>query len=259
MATLNRWEAAAITVPTGGWEAELVEAAPISGGGTVAIEAGDYTWATFVAAFKTALDAVGGATYTVSISDGAGGTGQLSVTESPPNDFDLTWTNTDFRDLCGCTGNYSAVQVIVSPNHVKGMWLPDCAHLCAVSFGDEIDRSDRSTLGTPDATNYSYLAYNRIRVLPEPTYSQITRARCRIAGESVTGESFAQFWRDVIDGDLSYLRTGKVRIFPDADTDATYYDYWVGDGFSENRPANVREGWQGRWSITIPLLVRVEI
>lgn len=138
------------------------------------------------------------------------------------------------------------------------MWLPDQAHLCVVQFGDEIDVSDRTTLLTPDATNASYLTYNRVRELPELKYQNISRAKARIAGETLANSSFAQFWRDVIDGDQSGFRIGKVRIYPDVDSDVTSYQYWVGAGLEAYRPANVREGWQGRWTITIPRLVRVE-
>ena len=257
MPTLNRWEAE-IIVPTGGWDVALVEDAPISDSGTATVTAGTYTWATFLAELVTQLGAAASNTYTVTVDDGDGGTGRTTITAVAPNDFSLTWTDTDLRDLLGYTATVTGGQVYVSPSHVKGMWLPDCAHVCSVSFGDEIDVSDRTTLLTPDATNASYLAYNRVRELVDLRYQHITRAKARIVAETYANQSFGTFWRDVIDGDQSYFRIGKVRIFPDADTDATSYQYWIGDGLSAYRPANIREGWQGLWTITIPRLVRVE-
>lgn len=257
MPTRNRWEAE-IVVPTGGWDVALVEAAPFSDSGTVTVTAGTYTWATFLAELVTRLDAAASGSYTVTLSDGVVGTGRATITATDPNDFSLTWTDTDLRDLLGYTATLSGGQIYVSPAHVKGMWLPDCFHLCSVQFNDEIDMSDMSVLETPDASNASYLTYNRKRVLPDLRYQTVTRQRARVAGELYANESFSQFWKDVINDDQSYFRTGKVRIFPDADTDATSYQYWVGKGMRDNRPVNVREGWQHLWNITIPRLVRVE-
>lgn len=255
--TLNRWEAAEIVVPTGGWDMEFDEDGQAAL--TMTLTAGTYTWATFLTEFATQLTNNGAAVYTCTLSDGDGGTGKVTVSNATATDFEINEIDADPWALCGFSGDLTpAASSHTGTNHAKGVWLPDCGYTCKLAWGDEEDESDMSVLESPDATNVSSITYNRKRVMPPVSYKLITRARARIAGESATGESWAQFWRDVLNGDASYLTIGKVRVFPDADTSATYYDYWIGEGKKDEKPIAVREGWQGLFEIVIPRMVRVE-
>jgi len=245
---------AEIVVPTGGWDFDLDE--PAGATGTVTVPAGTYTWATFLTAWETALDAVGDWTYTASISDGEGGTGKLTLSASGGT-FTLELADADPFTLIGHTGDMApAATSFTGAAHVRGMWLPDGPPLSLTGLGDDLDESDETVAESPDGTVWR-LVYQRKSVQRDLRYQGISRARCRIAGELVAGESFQQFWRDVIQGDKSYFSIGKVRIFPDADVDGTSTQYYVGAGLKDLTPAALKEGWLGAWTITIPRLVKV--
>ena len=210
------------------------------------------------------LDAAGAATYAVSVDAVEGGTGRYTISASGGSvtAFSLTWISTALRDLLGFPGHLAIAAgplTYVSPGAAEGLWIPDGAPLSLTSIGDEIDESDHTVLESPTGVYVHRLAYHRKRVITDLRYPHISRARARIVGETYVNESWQQFWRDVIDGDASaYLQVGQARIYPDAGDDATYYDYWLCAGTEECRPIALREGWQGRFTITCPRLVRVE-
>ena len=165
------------------------------GAQTVTIEAGDWYMLDLIAEVNDDL----ARNWTCTISDGESGTGRGTI-DTSDEPWSITWTSTDLRDLLGYTGNIAGVtSAQTGTNHVQGMWLPD------------------QVMWSPHGVNTSSLsAFNRItdtRYLVGPQghvqtlggnsrkeyalrWNGCTRARTKIIGETVTGESFEQFLTD---------------------------------------------------------------
>jgi len=214
------------------------------------------------------LDAAGAATYTVSVDAGESGSGRytISATGGSVADFTLTWISTALRDVLGFTGNLATgggTLTYTSQGAAQCLWLPSAGNGSGVpigttAIGDDIDETDASDIGTPDSSNVTRFSYHR-RGINAVDYQACTAARSRVAYETYTNESWQSFWRDCIDGDLSaqIVAVAQVRIYTDATVDTTYYDYWV-RGLGRCEMESLIRGWQGRFTIKIPRLERVQ-
>ena len=264
--TMHKWEAL-ITIPAGGWDCALVETGGTGQSGTVSLIAAKTYYhssdgndsATFVEAMTAALDGVGNGTYGVEFNGGEGESGRYSITCAPIatgiTSFAITWTDPAFGQVMGFTATITGGLTYTSPAAAQGAWLPDGPYLGLTGIDDPLDKSDQTVAIAPGGTSAHRLQYSRMSIIEGARYQSITRARARIAGETYANESWQKFWRDVIDGDLSaYLALGKVRIYPDADTDSTYYDYWV-DATPDCTPTAIKEGWQGLFDVPCPRLI----
>ena len=86
------------------------------------------------------------------------------------------------------------------------------------------------------------------------SWNGISRARAKLIGESVTYESFEQFWGDAHNGVHSYATPGaKIRFYWNAGA-ATYTDVKI-VGQDEFDPVQIVDGWIGRYRVTLDRLV----
>lgn len=253
--TNGRWEGQ-IVVPTGGWDMELVEAAPASGSGTATVSAGTYSWATFITEVNDALDAAGNASYNSYLNDGEGAAGSAVLQNDTTNEFAITWTDTALRDLLGFTGDLSGGNAYTL-NHVKGLWLPDTAPITPYGISDPTDELNETVTESEDAEYMHALIYSRKLVYENLTFEALAAKKVRIAQESTTGESLQQFLRDVCEGDVSYLTLRRVRIFPDADVDGTYIDVRIGARGRKFAPPQTSERYTGLFDVIFPRIVQV--
>lgn len=260
MITLGKWESL-ITVPTGDWTFDIDEVGGGDASATITLTAATAYYHSSagndtvdLAARLTALIAASAlnATYTVALSAGEDGTGcyTISATGGSVTEFEIDWTSTALRDVLGMAANPTGA-LTYTGDAAEGLWIPDGPHASLTGLGDWIDEDDETVTETSAGDVYR-LSWERKTTQTDLVYHGISRARTRIAGETVTGESFQQFWRDAIQGDKSYL--SSLRVYPDADTDATYTTCNAGS-WPSFRPAQMREGWLGYWSIGVPRLI----
>lgn len=97
------------------------------GGGadTVTITAGSRYTLEFIAALETALEAATGSGWTVTIADGEGASGKVTLAINSGT-VSLTWVTTALRDLLGFTGNSASAASHTGTNGMQSIWLPDC-------------------------------------------------------------------------------------------------------------------------------------
>jgi len=161
----------------------------------------------------------------------------------------VSWTDTDLRDVLGFTGNVSGATSHTGPGHARGPWLPDCPMAARYGPNDpghiETDAGQTISPGGHVQTH----VYNRRTRLPSVLWSHVTRPRARIAGETVVGESFEQWWRWCQGGELSYFEPGaEVRVVWDADNSGTYHTYRLIDRTSTEMQRAVQD-----WAYLYPI------
>lgn len=211
---------ASIVVPTGGYAFTLDE----TGVGTAAI-----TIAAGTGFFWTAVGLEGtpdgsgfglreriedelntnspdSATYTVTLSSTAdNATGKLTISTDGPN-FRLTSVTADFLSLAGFTsasiGAYAASHTS-NDGQVKALWLPDCAMNAQFGLNTYgMPESQTVPMVAPDGTFSVFhgqtMTRNRI------WFEMITKARAVAGEETVTNESYEQFWTDAIRGEAAW-------------------------------------------------------
>jgi len=228
--------------------------------GTVA--AGAYTGPEGVAAaLQTAIRGLAGtvgddATVTVSVSE-ASGTGKTTVT-SATGSATLNWDSlTEMRDALGFAGS----QTISSPSstgtlHCKGLWLPDAVKYSKHGDSDPGRRATDlvQTIG-PTGTVKS-LKGRYFDVHEQIRWTGISGPRAKKHLETVTGESFEQFWRDTQLGENSLFSVGtQVTFYWDADAGTNITGKLIGHATYD--PARMQEGWTGRYIVELPTLIVV--
>jgi hypothetical protein len=209
--------------------------------------------ADLLSAFKTALDAAAIGTWTVTGSFGESGTGKVNITCNQAT-YTLTWTSTSLRDALGFTASVTETAGSqTGSNHCDGVWLPTCSMWSKFGASDAgNDLSDAIYNISPRGD--VLMLYGQRRQENKVRWSHVTRARARITGESVTGESFQQWWRDCHLGELAWCSPGaKVRIIWDADVPGTYTEYRVVRGESLD-PPQVQTGWVGLFPVELDLV-----
>lgn len=224
-----------------------------SGGPTVVtITAGNYYPVEFVAA----VDAQLGVNWTITPSDGEGGTGLCTINSSG-TPWSITWTSTTFRDILGFAGNIAGVSVAqTGTKHCKGLWLPGAtAKFTLHGDGDagKLVTTNRQTVG-PTGTVHglgggTHYRHDNIR------WDGVPAARAKEHREAYVGESFEAFFRDCMTARLSYIPFNPyVRFYWSADVDASYAVgrlLWP----SEFDVATLVQGWTGRYVVNLPPLV----
>ena len=241
---------AQITIPSGGWSISTTITA--IGTYTVTLSAGNYYPADLLSSFKTQLDAATGAdgVFTVSGSFGETGTGIVTISHTVQT-FTITWTSTDLRDALGFTGDLTPAATSFSGTKcARGVWLPGCPMVAAYGANDPgHTETDLAQTISPrgDVTSFVYETRTRLAV----QWTHVARARARVAGESVVGESFEQWWRYTQGGELSYFDAGSsVRLIWDADVPGTYHTYRLFGRTSTEMARAVME-WNGLFAIDL--------
>ena len=250
-----------ITVPAGGWAFSATSA---GGSGAESITGGDYYMDALLVEFADKLDDATSDPWTVSISGGEGGTGQIIVSTNGNGNGSITWTATDFRDLLGFTGNLSGAGLHTSTNSARGVWLPDGPH--RTLFGDDdAGWQESDARATESPTGHVKVFQGNYKQVQAVEWMGISHAYCRIAGEgAVANTSFEIFWRDCIQGDAMGLSAGPygkpggpIKYYPDADT-TTNVEYVVaGEQLRQFTAEQMSEGWIELWRIPLDRLVKV--
>lgn len=251
-----------LTIPSGGYDFSLDDAT--GGPYTVSLTADNtYYWSAagndtvdLPARLKERMDAASvGNTYTVTISAGEGGTGKLTIAVDSGT-FDLTWTDTELRDLCGFDANISAAASSTGADQVHGLWLPDCPPMTPFSVSDEgWDESDAITTMAPTGQLCSTV-YNT-RVATSLEWRMVAKARARTADESTTNESFQTFYKQSLWGLKEWASAGgPINYHPDADVDGTFTNYGVVLD-KEFKPPQVTAGFDSWYTVMLRRLVKV--
>lgn len=222
---------ALIVVPAGGWEFDLEEGVPFVNY-TITIPAGDYYISELIAEIEDQMNDSGGAgasdAYHVTIddnSDTSTGKVTISIDASVIDSFEITWTDTDLRDVLGFTG--ASTGAITGPgatsvtgdDHALALHLPNC-HISGqlVPDGDAgVYIHDGTMTVAPDGTacalSYSSRRENFIRLAFLKGYKTWTSL------ERIDNESFETLW-------VGYLRRGvPFRYYRDRSVDAAYATY----------------------------------
>lgn len=250
LVTVGRLEAQ-ITIPTGGWAVSVT----ITSIGTfaVTVAAGTYYPTDLLSTFATQLNAATGAdgVFAVSGSFGESGTGLVTISHTVET-FTLTWTSTSIRDALGFTGTLTpAAASFTGARNAQGVWLPACP--MAALYGSNDPGHTETDMGqtvSPRGDVHTTVYETRTR-LPSVRWSHVARARARVAGETVVGESYEQWWRSTQGGELSYFASGSaVRIVWDANVSATYHTYRLVDRTGTEMQRAV-EDWNGLFSVEI--------
>jgi len=250
-----------ITVPTGGWAIDADD----SGAPFVAtVPAGDYYLSSadsggndFLAELAAQLNASGTDTWTVTGSFGEGGTGKVTIDCSAT--YSITWDadSADAKALLGFTADISgAATATTGANHARSLWLPDCPPqtLYGNSSSGWYESSTRGQIA-PDGTG-TVIAGPR-RTANQIRWPAVVQGKVLVAYETTTNASFERFWLDSAQGAGSWCIPGRIRWYPDADTDGTYTTYtWVG-GVESNKHAPLQENWAGYYIVDMSRLVKV--
>lgn len=182
------------------------------------------------AAFEAALNAAAIGTWTVVPSFGENGTGQVTIHCSTAATWTLTWDSPSFRNLLGFTGNIAGVAVAqTGARHAQSVWLPACPVHTRFGPNDPgAARSNTQYLVGPRGHVSTLTGQRRRRNTLR--WSHVPRARARITGETIVGESYEQWWEDCHLGEIEDCITGaKIRYVWDADVDGTYTEYKIVD------------------------------
>lgn len=262
MAKRGRVEAR-VTIPSGGAAVSYTDSA--GGPLTATVPAGNYAGPTAVLAELVTqiqgLTGAVGANFTGSLSAGESGTGLVTI-HSTDTPWSLTWTSTTLRDLLGFAGNISSVSAAqTGTKQAKGLWLPDVEKWSP--RGDE--KSGGSNIGvtvtdtrqiSDDQGNVQTLGGTSRKEIRGLRWEGVSQARTLIRYESVSNESFEQFWSDTFCGGFAwFLRGARWTIWWDADLSITTVATPV--GLEEFDPQTLVANWVGRFVVGVPLLVVV--
>lgn len=219
------------------WLAVLTETGGGGASGNIEIAAADYYLTStgtgsddLLGLLKTQLDAVGNATYTVTLDDSGGteaDTGKVTITASGGSvtSFALSFTDGAFRAALGFDGNLTGALTYTSENQAKYLWLPNCGRNSDVP--DPVSTAKKFGRGHPDTV--SSISPSGVGV--SINYNTLYRAQLNFPNvtgkktwqrlEGVGNESFEQFYDDVV-------KLGKnFRYHTDRTDDATYWTLWA--------------------------------
>ena len=247
---------AMIEVPTGGWDVDIEGATDGGTPVTATIPAGVYYMTTLIAECKTQFDDASQDTWTISWADGEDGTGKVSILS--PAWVGLTWVDTDLQDALGFENDgatLSGTGTATSSDQAKFCWFPDAPFVTLLGPNDDGWReSDLRMTESPGGQAKGL--YGNNKTVNSITWSGISRAKCRVAGEATLNESFEQFWLDAVIGTGGGGYPGaQWNFYWDADV-ATATAY-TPHGIENWQPEQLSPGMVEYWRIIVPRLVKV--
>jgi hypothetical protein len=241
-----------ITVPTGGWDATV---GPTE---TATIPAGTYYLPALLDEVADKFATAAGETCTVTAATGEGGTGKVTITFGAATA--VTWVDTDLRDILGFDDDLLSDASHVSPGSARSVWLPTCPFLTLNSGKDSRWRGHRDGdfRHAMNMSGHVWARHGQHHVRLEPLrWQAVRRDRIWIANESVTGQSFEQFWLDGVWGEAAWGSPGgPIRWYPDADNDGVWGTYRAIDAMTF-LPGQLQESWAGMWGVTMPPMIQV--
>ncbi len=231
------------------WTATFTNVA--DGATAVDVPSGNYYLVDLIAA----IDGDIGPNWSISVSDGEGGTGRCTI-NSTSTPWSITWASTDLRDALGFTGNISGVSAAqTGTNHCQALWMPDVPKWSM--YGDSANGSlitDFRQTKSPTGVVRAFMG-NSHRVHENIRWEGVSNNKAMAHHETLTNESFETFFLDAATGRKSYIPVSTyVRLYWDADVDGTY-----AVGRLQWPPRfDVRklvENWNGRYIVDLPPLV----
>jgi hypothetical protein len=251
-----------ITIPSGAQYLTCEDDA--AGPSAVTLVAGDYYWssedseatdmaAQLALAINTELGI--GSKWYVTPDFTEGGTGKLNISCDGAT-CEVTWDDTTFRDLCGYDGDLTGDNGYESDNQVQFLWLPDGPPISPYGLSDEGDEEDDTTTAESPG-GHVHAIYYQSKTVQTVEWQGISLAKARISGESVANASYQKFWQDAIRSSHAYATGTDLRVYPDADDDATYTTYRPSGDLQKPLLAQLYPGWIEQWVVTAPRLVKV--
>jgi hypothetical protein len=237
------------------WQATCTDSV---GAQTVTVAAGNWYILDLIAEMNTDLIR----NWLVTIDDGEGGTGRVTITTSDVN-FSVAFLSDDFRELLGFTGDIvAASSAQTGTNSAKGIWCPDVVKWSP--HGDEDGGGDIGVLVTDKTQTVSGAGHVKTLVSSERReirgirWQGLGQSKTRTRYETYTNESFEQFWRDTQNGNtVDYFVAGSpMRFYPDAGSDSVYSVVKM-VGLSEFDPSTFVPNWVGRYDLQIPNMIKV--
>jgi hypothetical protein len=249
-----------ITIPTGGITGAFT--CTDDGGGPTAVDltAGTYYWTlqdsganTFAEQLQADICNAMASNWVVEISSNETGTGKVTISNDDAV-AEVAWADTDIRDLLGfgSDGNLSGSTSYMSSDHAKAIWLPDGPPVSPFGLDDEGADEPDQVHSESGAGHVLTLGYQR-KTAQWVRWIGLSRAKTRIAGEAVTGESLQQFERDVIWAEATYCPARKLRISPNADALAGS----VYRSSAQITYQQMQENYLGLWRVEFPRIVLV--
>lgn len=261
---------ALMSMPTG-----ISVSATSNAGGptTVNLTAGNYYWtaaggvSSLLTHFASVLNAqrpITGGTWQVTMSTGANGTGQVTISSSNASNISITWTSTVLRDVLGFTANISAVTTATGAKQAKALWRPECPLQLKGAIKRAPIVSDKRVSISPRGDVTAFVG-NTLRRQRDLVYTHVPLARVWEAEAVLGNASFEQF---VIDTQIQQGATGwfspvsKVQVYDHngnqmgIDIGGGGVGGWQAIDLPElDALAKVNPSWDGMWTINIPTLV----
>jgi hypothetical protein len=225
----------------------------------VTITPGVYTLATLVAQLQTDLQTQrppAGTAWTVSLSIGATGTGQVTI-DAPTDTWSITWTSTDLRDLLGFTADIAAVTTPqTGPKQARGLWMPDTTlfvdgfYKAAIPVSDLIQTEGPTGFVIGHSGNKKYKQRNL-------KWGQVPINRTWIAAELVANESLEQFLTDVQwgEGHAWFRPSSKIQVIAHTGVQlgngAVVGWYFKGCADMTECVRRYDATWDGQWTFTV--------
>ncbi len=256
---------ALVTVPAG----VSVSATNAGGTATVFLPQNTYFVSTLLSTLQSQLNSTSplSATWTVSLSTGPAGTGQVTINGG--GTWSLSWTaaGMTLQTLLGfdVTGNISnSVAAVTGSKQCRGVWIPDCP----IRLDGDPQRApivtDLRTTMSPTGKVLGLVGnvfYRHTKV----TWSHVDISRTWEAKTTIANSSFELFMKDTQLGQgLSWFTpatplqiydlTGtKLGIDLNGGTGPT--NGWQIADVSSVEPPKADPAWTGRWTIELPQIV----
>jgi hypothetical protein len=247
------------TVPSG----QTIQATTNGGGPTVVnITAGTYAsledFRGQLAADLNAQRPVTAGAWTVTLSLGASGTGQITIAVSSGT-FSITWTSTNLRDLLGFTTSPAAVASATGARHAKGVWIPDSPIFTVAHYLSAPTDTDWRGVATPTGRLFGNVGNTRYRH-PGAKWQSCPARKVWRNSESTIGESLEQFLLDSqwAQGHTWFSSSRKVIVIAHDDNElgnGIVAGWYLNIGGKMTEIAKRRDDtWDGYWSVTFPEL-----
>jgi hypothetical protein len=227
---------------------------------TVTLTSGTYFISTLCDHIQAQIRAEGGNFAAVTCAYSLS-TGKVYIGEATAKDIDITWTDTDLRDLLGFTGDITVgtggggdAQEI-GPNEARYQWRPDRAITTHPTARDVVwePESNTSVYRSRDGTTASVAGALLYRA--QLDWRWIAGARAYTPSTGSVNQDFQQFFTDVVHLGL------PIRYYPDT-TSAIYETGIVGDGESNvgafsDYARRERANNLSWWRVSLPMLKHV--
>jgi len=255
-----------ITVPAGGWSAQLTDS--LGGPTTVTVPAGTYYPSVadsgargLAAELESQADAAMGQDWNVILASGEGGTGKTTI-NCVGGTCTVIWTDTDLRDALGFTANLSGSTGYTSPNQARCLWMPDGYPIVPFDLDDYSGIEENDLIATEAPGGQVYVVGGQTKHALDVTWTGVSHAKTRIAAETTVNESFEKFRNDCIVGAASFTTPGgPLAVWMNAGSSASNIKFRISNGEQLSRftaeQLDATPGALRHWNIRLDRLVKI--